>query len=214
MTSIRSVQISIACGLAMFLFAQSGEAQSPDDASRCGTGVHEAEAKGVVVFPHDQIFCPLIADPKEPHSFASLLRGTFRSLGDPTGEDTSIGAVGLADHFGLVRWGGPSPGEGVQLDVVGSIFAQFGLDTPSNDLINADYIIGLPLTFRRSGFSARARLYHQSSHFGDELRTGRAGSVQTVAGVDLKVTNQEDLSPAISGRAGIQAAHSGAAGHP
>src|SRR4029079_7123906 len=270
MTSIRSVQISIACGLAMFLFAQSGEAQSPDDASRCGTGVHEGEATGVVLFPHDQIFCPLIADPKEPHSFASLLRGTFRSIGNPTGEDTTIGAVGLADHFGLVRWGGPSPGEGAQLDVVGSIFAQFGLDTPSNDLINADYIIGLPLTFRRRGFSGRARLYHQSSHLGDEfllseeditrqnlsfealafllsqeigplrvyggaehllhrepdtlverflhfgaeLRTGRAGSVQTVAGVDLKVTNQEDLSPAISGRAGIQAAHSGAAGHP
>ena len=38
----------------------------------------------------------------------------------------------------------------------------------SNDLINADYIIGLPLTFRRNGFSVRAKLYHQSSHLGDE----------------------------------------------
>jgi hypothetical protein len=58
--------------------------------------------------------------------------------------------------------------DGVQLDVFGSIFAQFDLGAASNDLINADYLIGLPLTFRRSGFSTRLRLYHQSSHLGDE----------------------------------------------
>ena len=46
--------------------------------------------------------------------------------------------------------------------------SSFDLGTESNDLINADYIIGVPVTFRRSGFSARVRLYHQSSHLGDE----------------------------------------------
>jgi hypothetical protein len=138
------------------------------DAPRCGAGVHESEALGVVSFPHDQIFCPILADPKEARSFASLLRGTFRSLADPGGKGTTIGSVGLGDNFGLVRWGGPAPNEGLQLDVVGSIFAQFDLDAPSNDLINADYIVGLPLTFRRSGFSTRVRVYHQSSHLGDE----------------------------------------------
>jgi hypothetical protein len=121
-----------------------------------------------VGFPQDQIFCPLLADPKEARSFATFLRGTFPSLADPSGKGTPIGSVGLGDSFGLVRWGGPSPGEGVQIDVVGSIFAQFDLGTVSNDLINADYVIGLPLTFRRSGFSVRAKVYHQSSHLGDE----------------------------------------------
>src|SRR4029453_4423128 len=131
---------------------------------RCGTGVHEEQALGVVGFPQDQIFCPLIADPKQPRSFASLLRGTFPSVERPSGKGTTIASVGLGDYFGLVRWGGPSAGEGLQLDVVGAIFAQFDLDSPSNDLINADYIIGVPLTFRRSGFSILARVYHQSSH--------------------------------------------------
>ena len=42
------------------------------------------------------------------------------------------------------------------------------MGAPSNDLINADYVIGVPLTFRRNGFSVRAKLYHQSSHLGDE----------------------------------------------
>ena len=138
------------------------------NAPRCGTGVHESEATGSVGFPEDQIFCPLIADPKEPRSFVSYLHGTFRSLDDPTGEGTSIASVGVGDTFGLFRVGGPDPGEGIQLDVMGSIFAQFDLGTESNDLINADYIVGFPLTFRRHGFSFRAKLYHQSSHLGDE----------------------------------------------
>jgi hypothetical protein len=121
-----------------------------------------------VGFPEDQIFCPLIADPKEARSFISYLYGTFRSLDDPSGEGTSIASVGVGDSFGLLRVGGPDPGEGFQIDVVGSIFAQFDLGAPSNDLINADYILGFPLTFRRNGFSFRAKLYHQSSHLGDE----------------------------------------------
>jgi len=240
------------------------------DAPRCGTGVHESEATGVVGFPQDQIFCPIIADPKEPRSFASLLRGTFPSIEKPSGEGTTIGSVGLGDSFGLVRWGGPRAGEGVQLDVVGAIFAQFDLDSESNDLINADYIIGLPLTIRRSGFSIRARIYHQSSHLGDEyllrssqiqrenlsfeslellasqeigplrlygggehifrrdpdtvkpkllhagaeLRSGRAGLLQLVSGVDLKTTEQHNWSQALSGRVGFEMARPAPAGHP
>jgi Protein of unknown function (DUF1207) len=152
----------------MLVCAVQPAAAQTVNAPRCGTGVHESEAIGVVGFPQDQIFCPLIADPKQPRSFASLLRGTFPSIEKPSGKGTAIGSVGLGDYFGLVRWGGPRAGEGVQLDVVGAIFAQFDLDSPSNDLINADYIIGVPLTFRRSGFSILARVYHQSSHLGDE----------------------------------------------
>jgi hypothetical protein len=153
--------------IAVLLIARSGEAQTIV-APRCGTGVNAAEASGAVLFPQDQLFCPLLADPKDPRSFVSYLRGEFRTLDDPSGEGTNIAAVGLGDSFGLVRWGGPTSGEGVQLDLVGSIFAQFDGGTASFDLINADYIVGVPLTIRRRGFSARVRFYHQSSHLGDE----------------------------------------------
>ena len=149
------------------LFASDGAAQNW---TRPGAAPASTSPRrlGTVAFPQDQIFCPTVADPKEARSFVSLLRGTFRSLDDPSGKGTTIVSVGLGDNFGLVRWGGPAPNEGVQLDVVGSIFAQFDLGAPSNDLINADYLIGLPFTFRRSGFSTRLRVYHQSSHLGDE----------------------------------------------
>ena len=113
MSDWRRYQFSIGFAMAVLLFACPGEAQTTP-VPRCGTGVHEAEAEGAVLFPQDQIFCPVLADPKEARSFVSFLRGTFRSLDDPSGEGTNIGSVGLGDSFGLVRWGGPSPGEGVQ----------------------------------------------------------------------------------------------------
>ena len=157
-----------AVAILVILMAAWPAAAQTVNVSRCGAGVHEAEGLGAVLFPEDQIFCPLVADPKEPRSFVSYVRGKFRTLDDPTGDTTNIAAVGLGDNFGLVRFGGPSIGEGLQLDVIGSIFAQFDLGAPSNDLINADYLLGLPFTVRRRGFSVRARIYHQSSHLGDE----------------------------------------------
>jgi hypothetical protein len=150
----------------------------------------------MVRFPQDQIFCPVLADPKEPRTFVSFLRATFRSLDDPTGKGTNIGSVGLGDTFGLLRWGGPSQGEGVQLDVTGSIFAQFDLGTESNDLINADYIVGLPLTFRRSGFSTRVRIYHQSSHLGDEyLLRGEAIERENLSFESVDFLLSQEIGP-------------------
>lgn len=138
-------------------------------AFRCGAAVHAEEARGVVTLPQDEIFCPLLADPKQPRSFAGVQRGEFRTLDDPAGAaSTTIGTVGLGDRFGLVRWGGSRPGDGVMLSVSGAIFAQFDLAAASFDLINADYVVGLPVTWRSGGTTARVRLYHQSSHLGDE----------------------------------------------
>jgi hypothetical protein len=195
MTVLSPHRVSIAFVIAVLLCVPSAEAQTVG-APRCGAGIHEAEAEGMVLFPQDQIFCPLLADPKEPSTFVSFLRGTFRSLDDPAGKGTNIGSVGLGDTFGLLRWGGPSQGEGVQLDVMGSIFAQFDLGTESNDLINADYIVGVPLTFRRSGFSTRVRLYHQSSHLGDEyLLRGEAIERENLSFESVDFLLSQEMGP-------------------
>ena len=132
--------------------------------SRCGLRTPSSEARSIVGLPTGDVFCPLIADPKGMHSFLSYQR--------TIGEDdslTTIGAIGIADEFGIVRWGGTRLGSGVQLSLQAGIFAQFDLDSESYDLLNADYIVGLPLTIHAGWFSARARVYHQSSHLGDEF---------------------------------------------
>lgn len=141
----------------------------------CGLLLHASEATGVAPLPQGDVFCPLVADPKEPRSFISYQRA--RSPLQPADTetiglapfDTDIGAIGLGDSFGLLRWGGRRPGDGVQVSISAGIFAQFDLDTDSYDLMNADYLIGVPVTLRRGGFSSRLRLYHQSSHLGDEF---------------------------------------------
>ena len=169
--SVRSVFIMGAMTLTCALWPIPARAQdiTGEYVFRCGVAIHANEATGTHAFPQDEHFCPLLADPKQPRSFLALLGGQFATLDDPDDPaSTSIGSVGLGDRFGLVRWGGTRPGDGFQLSLMGAIFAQFDLGTSSTDLINADYLVGFPLTYRHSGTTARLRLYHQSSHLGDE----------------------------------------------
>jgi hypothetical protein len=136
--------------------------------TRCLPGLHQDQARGWIALPDDALFCPLLADPKQPRSFVSGLRSTLESSTDDTEEDITIGAIGIGDEIGLLRSGRGS-GNAVQLNLDAAVFAQFDLGTSSYDLINADYVVGLPLAIRFSGFGARFRVYHQSSHLGDEF---------------------------------------------
>jgi uncharacterized protein DUF1207 len=162
--SARLAAAAAAVALASPAVASDGATAEPPPL-RCGTGVHPAEGSGFVWFPQGQVFCPLLADPKQVRTFASYLRGEFPSI---SASKRDVGSVGIGDTVRFFRNGGPSPGEGVQLGLDAAVFAQFNLDAPSADLINADYTFGIPLTFRRGPVSGRVRLYHQSSHLGDE----------------------------------------------
>lgn len=142
--------------------ATNARAQLPAS-TRCAVAIPASEASGYVPLPRGDVFCPLLADPKGQRSFVSYLH---ESNDDG---DMNIGSVGITDSFGLLRFGGSKPGDGFQISISGSVFAQFDLDISSYDLLNADYVIGLPITFRSGAFSTRLRLYHQSSHLGDEL---------------------------------------------
>jgi hypothetical protein len=147
-----------------------------------------------VLVPQGWIFCPLIADPKDEHSFVTIASGDFPTIA-LLENDTDMASVGIADEFPLARWGGPGPGEGFQVGVAGAIFAQFDLRSASFDLINADYLVGFPITFRRSGFTARLRPYHQSSHLGDEF-------VLRDDGVERQNLSFESIEGLLSGEIG------------
>jgi hypothetical protein len=161
MVGIATLAIVSVLGLPQRARAQTSVADSYP--ARCGVGGVAADRGGYIPLPRGEVFCPLIADPKATRSFVSYQRGNEKDLA------TDIGAVGIADQFPFFRAGASRPGNGVQLGVAGAVFAQFDLGTASYDLLNADYLIGLPLTFRAGWFSGRARLYHQSSHLGDEF---------------------------------------------
>jgi len=144
--------------------AANGHAQARVPAStRCAVGIPSSETTGYVPLPRGDVFCPLLADPKGQRSFVSYLHETSDD------GDMDLGSVGISEAFGLFRVNGSKPGDGFQMSLNGSVFAQFDLDVSSYDLLNADYTIGIPMTFRVGAFSTRLRLYHQSSHLGDEL---------------------------------------------
>ena len=55
-----------------------------------------------------------------------------------------------------------------QLAIAAGVFSQFNMQSATTDLVNTDYLIGIPLTYCRGAVATRVRLYHQSSHLGDE----------------------------------------------
>lgn len=123
--------------------------------------------------PRGDVFRPLLADPKQPRFFAFYQ--AVRAL--DSGQNTNTGSVAFGENFGL--WTKRAGCDGWQVGLLGGVFAQFDLDAPGTILINADYVFGIPVSWRRGPFSARARIYHQSSHFGDEFLLSRPGFQRT-----------------------------------
>jgi hypothetical protein len=156
-------RLPVLSAFALALTTVTAGAQSA--ATRCGVGIPSGE-HGYVPLPRGDVFCPLVADPKATGTFASILR--HQSGDNLSDAELTIASAGIGDAFGLGRWNGGRPGNGVQFGITAGVFAQFDLGTSSYELLNADYVVGLPLTLRSGWFSSRVRLYHQSSHLGDE----------------------------------------------
>lgn len=121
--------------------------------------------------PANDLFAPPIAAPKERRFYAGISRYVFDGHAAPTGERAqaiNAGSVGAGASFGL--WGlRTGTCDGVQINLAGVILSEFDLDSFSQNLINTDFLVGIPVTFRHGALSGRFRLYHQSSHLGDEF---------------------------------------------
>lgn len=120
-----------------------------------------APPEKVEPLPRTRLFRPLLADPREARFSASLQHHRIN------GQSFNAASVSFGEEFGFAR--GHWHGGEYQLGVEGGVFALFNMDTSSHDLENADYMVGFPLTWRRNAWSYRARLYHISSHLGDEF---------------------------------------------
>ena len=137
-----------------------------------------SEPIGKTWFPRGDIFRPLLADMKQPRLYLTQRRVRFEGASLPTGgQDSTIsaGLVGIGKDYGIWRRSQQNRCNGMQVNLMGAIFSQFNLDTDSDDLINSDFLIGPELTLRRGAMSARVRIYHQSSHLGDEFILNNPG---------------------------------------
>lgn len=112
--------------------------------------------------PDGVIYSSYLAGPKEPR-FAAVFN-----------HDSHFGStmdLEAGGRVGLLRYGtkdgSPRP-DGWELDLEGAAFPRLDLDH-DEDLISADFRVGVPLTFGYGPFQAKIAVYHLSSHLGDEF---------------------------------------------
>lgn len=171
-------------GAAIALLGATLGSQEPDSASRVPAS---SPSRVTAILPAGDIHEPPLADPREPRFHQSIVNVVGGSAAT---------RLWLADHgetIGLVRWT-RAPDRALQVGVLVAKFAQFDLFTESNDLVNADYMIGIPVTFRRGAVTGRVSLYHVSSHLGDEylIATGSERVNVSVETLDARVARQWD----------------------
>ncbi len=165
---IERVEVSEQSGDGLANPAASAEEEPQED--------HEPD---VEPFPRVELFAPLIADPRQPRFAVSYQRYI---------DDEELGNVASA-NFGetFALLGGPVGDGRWEFGILGGVFSIFDMDAESFDLVNADYLGGLTASGRRGWLSGQVRLYHQSSHLGDEflLRTRTNRINLSYEGVDL-----------------------------
>jgi hypothetical protein len=115
-----------------------------------------------VFLPRDLLFSSLLADPRWPH-FSVSYQHHFNN-----DQLAQIGSATFGETFSIYRFGGPL-GSLLEIGLHAGVFSIFNLDAESHDLVNADYFVALPLSLKKNNFSAMARIFHQSSHLGDEF---------------------------------------------
>jgi hypothetical protein len=121
---------------------------------------HHEKWHGIWLPQSTTLFPTQIANPRQP-CFSCGLR-IHDKVGGPLASDVVIGA-----QFPIYRWANFKGGD-LQLELEGAAFTIFNLRDQSFPMINADYYAGIPLTFAKGPMAYRLRLYHISSHVGDE----------------------------------------------
>jgi hypothetical protein len=214
--AVLATQVTVRRGVARIVLAEKDEASALELADLVGhvDGITRVEVRSsaggkllasigaeavegwdaIELLPRKKLFDPLLADPRQPH-FSAMYQWYLNDR-----ELTHVGSANFGETVALV---GGALGDGRwELGLLGGVFSIFDLDAESYDLVNTDFWIGPTLSVRRGPLSAQVRVYHQSSHLGDEfLLRNRARRVNlSYEGVDLLVSAQ--VHPALRVYAG------------
>lgn len=137
------------------------------------------------ILPTGHLFQPLLADPRWAHFSAAYRNYVGNNLDGNNNASVSFGETipFYRANLGksIVQW---------ETGVQAAAFSDFNLNTRSSDLINTDFIASIYSSMRARQFSAFGRVFHQSSHLGDELllRTTLERINLSYEGADLKLS--------------------------
>jgi hypothetical protein len=117
--------------------------------------------EGGGLLPEGELFAPLLADPRQPQF------GLAYQAHQTSAANLNTMLIEMGQYFPFFR--GDLGAGRFEIGAQAGVFALFNLDSNSFELINTDFVGGLPISYRLGRFSARAQVYHQSSHLGDEF---------------------------------------------
>lgn len=142
---------------------------TPEEQSSRERYVEHPRVNGIWFPQSTVLFQPLVADPRQP-TYSVALRLDDHVIGNVAA------AVSLGDEFPIFRWKDVFWWHGdMQIGIDAGVWAVFNYsDVPHRngetcELVNADYYVGIPLTYAFDRWSFRQRIYHISSHLGDEF---------------------------------------------
>lgn len=142
---------------------------SAEEATHRAQYVEQPRVNGIWFPQSTVLFQPLVADPRQP-TYSVALRLDDHVVGDVAA------AVSLGDEFPIFRWKDILPWHGdMQIGIDGGVWAVFNYtNIPHHnhetcELVNADYYVGIPVTYAFDRWAFRLRAYHISSHLGDEF---------------------------------------------
>jgi len=125
------------------------------------------QIKGIWFPQTTVLYPPMIANPR-----ATIYSAAYH-IGDHIMGHDSI-AVSLGDNFPIYRWRNVFRWKGdLQIDIQAGIWSVFKMGVHHNgefaELVNTDYLVGIPLSYAVNQWAFRLRVYHVSSHLGDEF---------------------------------------------
>ncbi len=116
------------------------------------------------LLPTGHLFKPLLADPRWAHFSAA-----YRHFLNDNFDGRSIAAVSFGETIPFYRGNFGRSHAQWETGLQAGVFSDFNLGASSSDLVNTDFIASIYSSVRANQFSAFGRIYHQSSHLGDEF---------------------------------------------
>lgn len=129
--------------------------------------VGRPQVKGIWFPQTTELYLPMIANPRQV-IYSLGYRGGDRVIGQ------NVAAFSMGDNFPIFRWLQVFGRGDLQIGIETGIWCVFNLDPHPNyqggtEIVNTDYYVGIPLVYAVNQWAFRFRLYHISSHLGDEF---------------------------------------------
>ncbi len=139
------------------------------------------------MLPQGHLFRPLLADPRWAHFSAS-----YRNYVGNNIDGNNNGAVSFGETIPFYRGNFGQTTAQWEVGLQAAVFSDFNLGAPSADLINSDFIASAYGSVRSGNVSGFARIYHQSSHLGDEFLLRKLTDLERInlsyEGADLRLS--------------------------